>query len=357
MTATYIEIDGSRGEGGGQIVRTAVSLAACTGRTLHMINVRARRRRPGLQPQHLAAVHAMRDICGASIEGAQPGAREFVFRPGRPRAGRYRFDIGTAGSTLLVLQTVLPALVNAGGPSEIEIIGGTHNPLAPSFEFVNESFVPVLARLGAVVQLAIERYGFYPKGGGKVRATVDGMAKWRPLSLPADGIVTARSAEILLARLPEHIATRELEVLGRRLDIPATCASFRRVDALGPGNVAIVRLASGALRPALTELGVRGRPAEDVASALADRVERYQRIAAPVDEHLADQLLVPMVLAGGGSFVTQQPSSHTLSNAAVIESFVPFNVTTERYDEERWRIDVQSVSAGQAAPGGKVRDD
>jgi RNA 3'-terminal phosphate cyclase (ATP) len=321
-----------------------------------MIKCAARRRRPGLQPQHLAAVHAMRDICGASIEGAQPGAREFVFRPGRPRAGRYRFDIGTAGSTLLVLQTVLPALVNAGGPSEIEIIGGTHNPLAPSFEFVNESFVPVLARLGAVVQLAIERYGFYPKGGGKVRATVEGTAKWRPLTLPADGIVTARSAEILLARLPEHIATRELEVLGRRLDIPPACASFRRVDALGPGNVAIVRLACGALRPALTELEVR-QTAEYVASALADRVERYQRIAAPVDEHLADQLLVPMVLAGGGSFVTQQPSGHTLTNAAVIESFVPFKVTTERYDEERWRIDVQSVSAGQAAPGAKVRDE
>jgi RNA 3'-terminal phosphate cyclase (ATP) len=303
--------------------------------------VRARRQRPGLQPQHLAAVRAMQAICGASVDGAELASGALSFDPGPVQAGRYRFDVGTAGSTTLVLQTVLPALASANGPSEVEIIGGTHNPLAPTFEFMNESFLPLLGRLGVEVRLELVRYGFYPRGGGCVRARIHGSTQWQQLALRARGAILRRSIEILLARLPAHIAEREIGVLGARLGLDRADALVRPVDALSPGNVAVVRVESEALRLVLTELGVRGRRAENVAEALAERVIRYLRIAAPVDEYLADQILLPLALAGGGEFVTMTPSAHALTNAAVIEAFLPVVVRSRPTEGECYEIQVR----------------
>jgi RNA 3'-terminal phosphate cyclase (ATP) len=285
----------------------------------------------------------MGEVCAAAVEGDDLGSRELRFTPGRPRAGRYRLDVGTAGSTLLVLQTVLPGLLGVPGTSELEIIGGTHNPLAPTFEFVRDSLLPLLAAMGADVQLAIERYGFYPKGGGRVRAFVRGPTSWRSLALPERGPVRSRSAEVVLSRLPEHIAVRELDVLHARLGIPPENAAVRQVDAFSPGNAVIVRLVSDSVCQVFSGLGERGVSAEKVANAVADRVGRHLEIAVPVEEHLADQLLVPLALAGGGSFVTPQPSSHTLTNAAVIEAFLPLRVASERIDADRWRIRIGVV--------------
>jgi RNA 3'-terminal phosphate cyclase (ATP) len=345
-------IDGSCGEGGGQIVRTALSLAACTGRPVRIDRVRARRRRPGLQPQHLAAVRAMQAICAASVEGAELGSGTVSFEPGPVRAGRYRFDVGTAGSTVLVLQTVLPALAAADGPSEIEIIGGTHNPLAPTFEFLNESFLPLVARIGVDVRLELVRYGFYPRGGGCLRAHVGGSSRWQPLVLRDRGAILHRSIEILLARLPGHIAERELGVLCARLGMERADTVVRPIDASSPGNVAVVRVESEALCLVLSELGVRGRRAEDVAEALAERVIRYLHIAAPIDEYLADQILVPLALAGGGAFVTVAPSAHALTNAAVIEAFLPVEVKSRPVEGERHEIQVQPAVVPGVDPGG-----
>jgi RNA 3'-terminal phosphate cyclase (ATP) len=349
---SHVLIDGAFGEGGGQIVRTALSLSACTGRSVRIERVRARRRRPGLQPQHLAAVRAMQTICGASVEGDELGSDALSFEPGPVQAGRYRFDVGTAGSTALVLQTVLPALAGAQGPSEVEIVGGTHNPLAPTFEFLNESFLPLLARIGVDVRLELVRYGFYPRGGGCLRAHVRGSTHWRPLVLRDRGAILRRSIEILLSRLPAHVAERELGVLCARLGVDRADTLVRAIHALSPGNVAVVRIESDALSLVLTELGVRGRRAEDVAEAFAERVIRYLRIGAPIDEHLADQILLPLALARGGAFVTVAPSDHALTNAAVIEKFLPVEVSSRPTEGACHEFLLRPATALGVDPGG-----
>jgi RNA 3'-terminal phosphate cyclase (ATP) len=167
-----IEIDASFGEGGGQIVRTAIALAACTGASLVLRNIRARRSKPGLRAQHLAAVRAAAVICGARLSGAETASQTLSFAPGVVRPGHYSIDVGTAGSTMLVLQTILPPLSLCSGPSEVVLQGGTHNPRAPTFEFVRDAYLPLLGRLGFNTKITLERHGFYPRGGGQIRASI-----------------------------------------------------------------------------------------------------------------------------------------------------------------------------------------
>lgn len=334
-------IDGAMGEGGGQVLRTCLALALCRGVAFRIEHIRSRRERPGLLAQHLAAVRAAARVGNARVRGDTQGSLELLFEPQAVRAGRYEFDIGTAGSTTLVLQTVLPALLVAPGPSEVAIAGGTHNPLAPPYEFLSQAFLPLLSRMGPRVQARLARPGFYPVGGGLLEVSVS-PAPLRPLHLHERGAVRALRARALLSRLPRHIAERELAVLGRGLDIPSENLQVQPVlDARGPGNAVIVEVQCEHVTEVFAGIGTRGVPAEAVAQGLVDQVSRYLSADVAVGEHLADQLLVLLALAGGGSFVTLRPSSHATTNVEVIKKFLDVQIELVELGPDRWEVRVE----------------
>lgn len=336
-------IDGSRGEGGGQILRTSLALSLCLNKPFRIVNIRRKRARPGLMPQHLAAVQAAAEVGHAWMQGADIGSQELSFAPEGIEAGAYRFVIGTAGSTSLVLQTVLPALLQAEKSSQLELIGGTHNPLAPPFEFIQQTFLPLLNRIGPSLKIELARPGFYPAGGGIVHVAIDPADRLRPLNLLERGNRVAMRVCVLLSRLPDHIAQRELQVLARALDIPATQHTINRVShAKGPGNTVTVSVISKSITEVFTGFGERGLPAETVAQRLADQVQRYLQAGVVVSEHLADQLLLPMALAGSGSMLTLPLSLHTQTNIEILQQFMQLDVKAQEQAPGRWIITLKA---------------
>jgi RNA 3'-terminal phosphate cyclase (ATP) len=330
VARSAIRIDGSMGEGGGQILRTALALSCCLGRPFQINNIRANRRRPGLQPQHLAAVRAATAISQARVEGDAKASQQLMFTPGQVKPGHYRISVGTAGSVSLVLQSVLPALLLADGPSELVLEGGTHNPLAPPFEFLKHAFLPLLNRMGPRVEVRLLRAGFAPRGGGYVHVAISPTDRLRPLDLTERGAIRQQSALVLLAHLPQHIAERELAVIQQALGLKASALQVRRLEqAYGPGNVAMLMIESEQISECFSAFGRRGVPAERVATQLVQEVRDYLQAGVPVGQHLADQLLLPMALAGGGALKTLQPSLHALTNIDVIRAFVPIEVHSQ----------------------------
>jgi RNA 3'-terminal phosphate cyclase (ATP) len=329
-----IEIDGSEGEGGGQILRSALSLAICTQQPFRITNIRANREKPGLMRQHLTAVGAAGEICTAQIDGAEPGSRALTFRPGPLEAGDYSFDIGTAGSCTLVFQTVLPALLIADGESRVRILGGTHNNGSPPFDFLARSFLPLLSRMGANVRLELASYGFYPRGGGEIRAHIVPAARLGVLELRERGALVRGFAEAYIAAIPLHVAQRELDVIRRRLGFEQSNLLLRALpNNVGPGNAVTITLEHEHVTEVFTGFGEKGIPAEVVADHAIDGARAYLAAGAPVDEHLADQLLLPMALGNGGSFVARTVTPHLRSNAAVIEKFTARTVTFAAADD------------------------
>jgi RNA 3'-terminal phosphate cyclase (ATP) len=316
-----LRIDGSQGEGGGQILRTSLSLSMTTGRPFVIASIRARRRKPGLMRQHLAAVHAARDVCGAQVEGADLGSASLRFAPGPVRPGSYRFTIGTAGSACLVLQTVLPALLAASAPSHLVFEGGTHNPMAPPFDFLERVFLPTLQRMGPRLTARLERHGFFPAGGGRFVVDVEPCRVLAPLRLVHAGEIRVRSARSLISKLPAHVARRELAVVRERLGWSEEECRIEHVEALGPGNVLLLEVQREPVAELVAGFGERGLPAEQVAEGAIRELRAYLDAAVPVGRHLADQLLLPMALAGGGAFRTLPLSAHARTNIAVIEAF------------------------------------
>lgn len=340
-----VEIDGSAGEGGGQIVRTALALAMLTGSAITIRDIRARRSNPGLRAQHLAAIRAAARICGASVDGATVASRQLRFAPGPVRPGRYEIDVGTAGSTLLVLQTILPALSFCTAGSEVLLQGGTHNPRAPTFEFIKDAYLPLLGRLGFSACVTLERRGFYPRGGGLLRASIRPFNRNPPLELTERGVVVSQTASALLSRLPKHIGQREIAVLRTRLDLPEAACSVETVAAPSAGNTVQVRIDSAHVSIVFCGFGTRGVPAETVATGVANQVEQYLRADVALDAYLADQLLVPLALAAGGKFTTLKPSGHTMTNAEVIKALLPIRIEARELGSERWLITVSRQSA------------
>jgi RNA 3'-terminal phosphate cyclase (ATP) len=317
-----IEIDGSEGEGGGQILRSSLTLAICTQQPFRITNIRANRDKPGLMRQHLTAVRAAAEICGAQTEGVEQGSRALTFRPGPLSAGEYTFDIGTAGSCTLVFQTVLPALLTAHGESRVRITGGTHNRGSPPFDFLSRSFLPLLARMGADVQLELVTHGFYPRGGGEIRARIAPNARLRALKLLDRGALIRGYAEAYVAALPADVAQRELHVIGRKMAWSQDQLLLRALpNDQGPGNAVTLTLEHEHVAEVFTGFGEKGVRAETVAGEVADEARAYLSARAPVGEHLADQLLLPMALGDGGVFVTTRVTSHLRSNIEVIERF------------------------------------
>ena len=334
-------LDGSLGEGGGQILRSALSLSMCTGTPFRIERIRAKRKKTGLLRQHLTAVNAAAEICGAKIEGAQLGSTTLAFTPGAVRSGDYAFAIGSAGSCTLVLQTVLPALLMADAPSRVQLKGGTHNPMAPPFHFLQRSFVPLLRTMGAEVTLELKRFGFYPAGGGEFTAAI-APARLTPLHLPARGARTHAYAESFIAGVPGHVALRELEVVGQAMGwTPAQLQVHGLPSEQGPGNALMITLEHEFVTEVFTAFGEKSVAAEQVAKRVVGMARDYLPSNAAVGEYLADQLLLPMALAGEGSFTCTQASQHTTTNAEVIAQFLPVAIDILKKDAGCFEVSVR----------------
>jgi RNA 3'-terminal phosphate cyclase (ATP) len=304
-----------------------------TGRPFRIRQIRARRSKPGLMRQHLVAVQAAAQICGADVRGAVVGSQELEFVPGPIRGGDYRFAIGTAGSCTLVLQTVLPALLMAGQPSTLHLSGGTHNPMAPPVQFLQRAYCRLLAEMGAQVDVRLERFGFYPAGGGEVIASVLPCVQLRPRTWMERGERKAAYAECFTAGIPSRVAQRELECVGKAMNWSEEQLLARRLpDEQGPGNALMLTLAYEHTTEVFTAFGEKSVSAENVAREAVQRARQYLCSKAAVSEYLGDQLMLPLALAGGGGFTVDEVSMHARTNAGVIELFLPVRFEFARHD-------------------------
>src|SRR5262245_23727924 len=327
--ANELIIDGAAGEGGGQILRSALALSLVTGRPFRIERIRAGRRKPGILRQHLTAVEAAVQIGRARVSGAEIGSQTLTFEPGEVRGGEFQMAVGTAGSATLVLQAVLPALLTSKESSRLTLEGGTHNPSAPPFDFLAATFLPLLRRVGAAVDARLERHGFYPAGGGRFSVTIEPIGTLARLDLLERGD-TQVSAKALISALPDTIGRRELKVVTRRFGLDR---DHNRVEvipgAIGPGNVVMIALAMASHTEIVTGFGEKGVPADEVATRACDEAEAFLKSTATVGVRLADQLLLPLALGSGGAFRTPAPTPHTLTNADVIRQFLGTMVSIE----------------------------
>ncbi|QWT19550.1 RNA 3'-terminal phosphate cyclase [Bacillus sp. NP157] len=334
-----IEIDGQAG--GGQLLRTALALSLCTGEPFAMERIRGKRERPGLLRQHLTAVEAAAQVGDASVDGATPGSTSLSFTPRGVRGGAHRWTIGTAGSTTLVLQTVLPALWMHGVEASLSIVGGTHNPQAPSADFIAHAFLPAMQRMGLDASFVLDSHGFYPAGGGEIRMALRASGKPRETHFGARGAVLERHAQAIVSAIPAKIGERELAVVRARLDLADDEASLHDVRrAMGPGNALSIRFRTEHASAVFTGFGMKRVTAESVAERACAEARAWLAADVVADTYLADQLLLPMALAGAGSFTTLSPSEHTRSNAALIEKFLPVEFAFNDEGRGRWSVSV-----------------
>lgn len=336
-----IELDGSQGEGGGQILRSALSLSMVTGIPFRIENIRANRPKPGLLRQHLVAVQAAAAVSSARVQGDALGSRALEFVPGQVCAGDYAFAIGSAGSCTLVLQTVLPALICGDGVSTLKLSGGTHNPFAPPAHFLQRVFLPLLARMGVKVELQIQRCGFYPAGGGELMVRIEPTAEWAPLHLEERGPALRIYAESLVAGVPAQVAKRELAAVQAALGLAEDALVVRSLPQdQGPGNVLMLTCEHERVNEVVCSFGERGMSSEQVARQAVNELSAYLSSQAAAGEHLADQLLLPLALARAGSFTTVTPSEHTRTNTRVIGKFLPVDFVFEPLAENKVRVSV-----------------
>jgi RNA 3'-terminal phosphate cyclase (ATP) len=339
-----IVIDGSTGEGGGQILRTSLTLSCITGRSLHIENIRASRRNPGLAKQHLICVRAACQICNGQAQGATKGSRALHFQPSPIRNGDFHFDIGSAGSAPLVIQTILPALFLADKPSTVTVKGGTHNPMAPPFDFLDETFLPAIATAGFQGDCKLIKHGFYPAGGGKITFNIQPWqeSKGKIIDLCTPNTEPYIYGRIYTAKLPEHVAQRQRKLL---LQSKLNIHNIEHIDVKesdGPGNCAMIRLCNGKGTTVFTAFGERGKPSEQVISEVVGLAQDFLVSEAAIDRFLADQLLIYMALAKAGSFTTNELSSHLKTNMEVIKKFLPVIFNVEQFNQA-YRITCQGL--------------
>ena len=338
----FVKIDGMRGEGGGQILRTSLALSMITGKPFKMTSIRSRRKRPGLMRQHLTAVRAAAEISAAEVEGDEINSTSLIFKPGGVLPGKYHFKIGSAGSSTLVLQTVLPALMLASDESQVLIEGGTHNMMAPPYDFLEKSFLPHLNKMGPKVKLDLLSWGFYPAGGGKIDVSIKPAKKMKPLKLNDRGELKSKKCRAILSSLPSQIAERELQQVRKKLNWSDSELVEEKVPRpLGPGNVLIFELEYENQHEVISAFGEKSTAAEKVASGGISEVRSYLTSGAAVGEHLADQLLIPIALAGKGEFTCTTLSSHTLTNIGVIQEFLGLEFSTEKIASDCYKVSVK----------------
>ena len=333
-----IELDGAKGEGGGQILRTALALSLVSGQPFRIDNIRARRPKPGLLRQHLTCVQAAVAVGGGATEttarNAQGGEARLgdsclQFTPGKARSGDYEFAVGSAGSCTLVLQTVLWPLALAQGASTLLLRGGTHNPMAPSLSFLTHAASCFAGDGAALMELELRRHGFYPAGGGEVLVQIHPPAQGiAAVNLMARGKLLGAWAECLHAGIPRGVAARELGVLKSAFGWADDQLRDRGLRANeGPGNALVVVLEYENITEVFASYGDKGSSAEQVAHRLVHDVRGYLAQTAPVGPHLADQLMIPLALAAlqgrPGQYFATELTEHALTNARVIETFLP----------------------------------
>lgn len=336
-----ITIDGSFGEGGGQILRTSLSLAAITGQDVTIQNIRARRDKPGLRPQHLTAALAVARICGGELIGGKVDSKTLTFKPGKTKPGKYDLDIAavrsSAGSTNMVLQTILWPLAFAGKSSRVTIKGGTHNTHAPSSNYIDDVFLPAVADMGLRCHYSMVKAGYYPAGGGEVRIDIPAIDRLEPICWMEPEKPHQVHLTSAVSRLPKSIAERQLNTASARLQTIGLpfASTLTQYPAGGPGTVVFISLKSG--RAGFQSLGELHKRAEKVADEACDELEEHLSTGMAIDKHLADQLIIPMALAEGKSkFTTSQITQHLLTNIAVVEQFLPVHF---------------HISAGPGQPG------
>lgn len=343
-----IAIDGSQGEGGGQILRSSLALSALTGRPIKIENIRSNRPKPGLQPQHLMSVRAAGTICGAIYKGASIGSSVLYFEPKQPQSGNYHFTIGTAGATGLVLQTVyLPLALHGDGPSEVVIDGGTHVPMSPCFHFLETTWAAYLRKMGFEIELEMIRPGFYPRGGGQIRAVIQPCREVRPLHLTTcPELTTAGGFSAVAGGLPESVAKRQGRRLTERLKREGIESHIRleewgeptnhqKLRFASPGTVAAVEFRQAPVPPLFFAIGERGKPAESVADDAADEAIRFRHAKCPVDPHAADQIVLPLAFAPGASeFRTSEITRHLTTHIDILKRFFPREIMLEGTESE-----------------------
>lgn len=330
-----ITIDGSHGEGGGQIIRSSLALSMMTGQPIRLERIRDNRKPKGLKRQHWTAVRAAQAVCSAEVVGADIGSQQLTFTPSEIVPGEHRVQITSAGSTTLVLQTILPALMLADGESTISLEGGTHNPGAPPFDFLSRCYLNMINRIGPVAEVELHRPGFYPVGGGSWTAHVIGSPRLQPLNLMERGKLVSRRVRGLVSNLPLHIAERECDVIRRQSQWPMKCFQVEQLEAHGPGNVVMIEVEFENVTELFIGFGRQGVKAEKVAKEAWREAERYLKSEAVVGEYLADQLLLPLALGASqgraSRFRTLPLSDHSTTHIDVLQRFldVPIEVTEE----------------------------
>jgi len=338
----FVVIDGAYGEGGGQVLRSAVALAALLGQAVRIENIRAKRRNPGLQAQHLTGVQAVAQICEAHLEGAHLGSTTLEFVPQRrPQAGTYEYDVaearrgGSAGSTSLVFQTVLPPLIFAAGTSRVTIHGGTHVAWSPPYHYLAEVFLPAAEQMGITCTLTLERWGWYPHGRGTIRAEIQGLganARLRAITFLERGDLVRLTGFSAVSNLPRHILERQAKSAESLLRRAGYTPQIARItpQASGPGTAVYLQAEYEHVRAGFIAYGRRGKPAEAVAQEATEAFLAYDRTGAALDPHLADQLILPMALADGPSvFFTSEITDHLLTNLWVVQHFIDVHVEIE----------------------------
>jgi RNA 3'-terminal phosphate cyclase (ATP) len=323
-----LEIDGSYGEGGGQILRTSLSLACALRRPVRIVNIRKNRKRPGLMPQHLTCVNALKKICDANVKGNEKGAVELLFEPEKARPGNYVFDIGTAGSTSLLLQAILPPLLFAEGNCRITLRGGTHVPCSPAYHYMEDVFIPMLRRLGLTVTVEIERSGFYPRGGGEIICETAPAREIKGFVLEKRRTIKRVSGLSAVAGLPRGIAERQKKACLQMIAADGIDGVIETVSvsALGKGTFIFIKAEDDTCHAGFSSIGERGKRAEKVGSEAARDFLDYYRTMACLDPHLADQIVVYLAMAQGRSlFSTSKITVHLLTNLWVIGRFL--NIT------------------------------
>jgi len=343
----YMIIDGSQGEGGGQVLRTALTLSILTQQNIELINIRAGRKKAGLLRQHLTSVLAAQEICGATTEGVELGTTRIRFSPGKVKPGNFHFAIGTAGSTVLVCQTILPVLALAQESSTVTFEGGTHNGMSPSLSFLEQSFLPVLKSMGVNCEVQTSALGFYPAGGGKWQISIEPTIALKPIHLTDAGCDFANdmdncSLNALVSLLPISIGQREITKTNKILDWHDASSQVQEVVTPGPGNSFQLSIKSKTHSSVFEVVGELGVLAERVGKRAAGRVNKFIHAKAAVEEQLADQLLLLIALAGSGSFTTTKPSLHTITNIDVIKQFMNIDIKVEQINDVLWKVHLEN---------------
>ncbi len=336
-----IKIDGSFGEGGGQIVRTSLCLSLVTGQPFEIVNIRSGRKKPGLLRQHLTALKAAEEVCNGKSEGGMLKSSSFRFFPGKIEGGRYSFSVGTAGSSTLVLQTILPVLINSGVPVEITLSGGTHNPYAPPFDFIEKVYLDILRDMGIEIKAELSRDGFFPAGGGQFSVCLGKSDRIKKIDLLERGEIESVDIYGISSRIGREIPEKEVEIISKAISGIEIHKNIIEVDSAGPGNVVFAHIRSKNINELFTGFGKYGVSLKKVSKCVVDQINHYQKRGVPVGKYLADQLLIPMALAEGGSFLTMEPTLHTKTNIEIIKRFLSVDIKMEEVEAGKLLVSIK----------------